>query len=461
MKTSLAIATLFVISDMLILRTFSLYERNKAVLAYMIFVTLGKYAFALGILFARNDDRSVSARLAAFGCPIATTHSNLAVAWSILAVRLSARHSGQLLTILIRDGAQHCMRCRVDVLRATNYKHKQRVQYPYVHDRRDHDSTLPATEGQLVRPRLRDDSTISTQHSIALGVRQPIVNVTSNGSAKSLYQSVVHSDGTLSAAAGEMIVRPSKKCPPFSLIKPQPLIQGWPNFTWTVAGSASDNRRGSTSSATVTVTFLGVVHSMETLTSRVPDRYTRGLHHPAGTRLVNSLSVDYAKRRPDEPGWTVRHERGSPGVGSKAEASGQSIYDATTRLKTEVNVDGSRKLGLAVEDEPLPQHNPRRRGAPGAGVDVPDPSPEDVGVEGFEPPRTYGVDGYSTLPGVVSASMNIARLKRRSGFRAHMSTLMDMARLMKMMGRSHPGLRSYGVTGYSMPGAALASMTIA
>ena len=32
---------------MLILRTFALYERNKAVLAFMIFVTLGAFAFAL------------------------------------------------------------------------------------------------------------------------------------------------------------------------------------------------------------------------------------------------------------------------------------------------------------------------------------------------------------------------------------------------------------------------------
>ncbi|KAJ7212544.1 hypothetical protein GGX14DRAFT_84789 [Mycena pura] len=119
-----ALISQVLVAVMLILRTFALYERNKAVLAFMIFVTLGAFAFALGILFTRNDDRSVSPRLAAFGCPVATTHSKglrLAVAWSgmlvfdvmifgltlIKALRLSACRSGRLLTILIRDGSMY------------------------------------------------------------------------------------------------------------------------------------------------------------------------------------------------------------------------------------------------------------------------------------------------------------------------------------------------------------------
>ncbi|KAJ7771296.1 hypothetical protein DFH07DRAFT_999438 [Mycena maculata] len=116
-----ALISQVLVAVMLIMRTFALYERNKTVLAFMVLVTLGAIVFAVSLLSTGTDVSTLSAQIAAFGCPIGTPHAKslrLAAAWSGMlifdvtifaltvfkAVKLNTRR-GSLLTILIRDGA--------------------------------------------------------------------------------------------------------------------------------------------------------------------------------------------------------------------------------------------------------------------------------------------------------------------------------------------------------------------
>ncbi|KAJ7893542.1 hypothetical protein B0H13DRAFT_2339680 [Mycena leptocephala] len=104
----------------LITRTYALYERNKAILALTLVVTLGAFAFAVWILLSGNDANTLSPQISAFGCPLGTSHAKslrLAEAWSGMlvfdvmifgltlfkALKLNVRR-GDLLTILVRDG---------------------------------------------------------------------------------------------------------------------------------------------------------------------------------------------------------------------------------------------------------------------------------------------------------------------------------------------------------------------
>jgi len=116
-----ALLSQVLVAVMLIMRTFALYERNKKILAFTILVTLGAFTFAVWILLTGNDVDTLSAQIAAFGCPLGTSHSKslrLAAAWSGMlifdvtifgltlfkALRLNTRR-GNLLTVLIRDGS--------------------------------------------------------------------------------------------------------------------------------------------------------------------------------------------------------------------------------------------------------------------------------------------------------------------------------------------------------------------
>ncbi|KAJ7036378.1 hypothetical protein C8F04DRAFT_1095375 [Mycena alexandri] len=116
-----ALLSQVLVSVMLIMRTFALYQRNKTVLAFMLVVTIGAFVFAVVILLSGNDVDTLAPNIAAFGCPEGTSHAKslrLAGAWSgmlvfdimifsltlVKAFKMNARR-GDLLTLLVRDGS--------------------------------------------------------------------------------------------------------------------------------------------------------------------------------------------------------------------------------------------------------------------------------------------------------------------------------------------------------------------
>ncbi|KAJ7834266.1 hypothetical protein B0H14DRAFT_2591041 [Mycena olivaceomarginata] len=78
------------------MRTFALYERNKKILALTVLVTLAAFIFAVGILLTGNNFDTLSAEIAAFGCPLGTSHSKHSE---------SMGAGGDLVTVLLRDGS--------------------------------------------------------------------------------------------------------------------------------------------------------------------------------------------------------------------------------------------------------------------------------------------------------------------------------------------------------------------
>ncbi|KAJ6518380.1 hypothetical protein DFH09DRAFT_1287588 [Mycena vulgaris] len=116
-----ALLSQVLVAVMLIMRTFALYGRNKMILAFMILITLGAFAFAIWVFLSGTEVHTLSPEIAAFGCPLGTPHAKslrLATAWSGMlvfdvmifgltlfkALRGDWRRS-DLLTILIRDGS--------------------------------------------------------------------------------------------------------------------------------------------------------------------------------------------------------------------------------------------------------------------------------------------------------------------------------------------------------------------
>ncbi|KAJ7480776.1 hypothetical protein FB451DRAFT_1238409 [Mycena latifolia] len=117
-----ALISQLLVGLMLIIRTYALYERNKTVLAFTIFVTLAAFCFAVWVLLTGNDVDTLSAEEAAFGCPMGTPHGKslrIAAAWSgmlvfdvmIFGLTLfkALRHRGSarggLISVLLRDGS--------------------------------------------------------------------------------------------------------------------------------------------------------------------------------------------------------------------------------------------------------------------------------------------------------------------------------------------------------------------
>ncbi|KAJ7675558.1 hypothetical protein B0H17DRAFT_1080680 [Mycena rosella] len=118
-----ALISQVLVAVMLIMRTFALYERSKIILAFTVFVTLCAFIFAVWVLLTGNEVNTLSAEIAAFGCPMGTPHAKslrLAAAWSgmlvfdimIFGLTLfkALRHGrsrarGGLLAVLLRDGS--------------------------------------------------------------------------------------------------------------------------------------------------------------------------------------------------------------------------------------------------------------------------------------------------------------------------------------------------------------------
>ncbi|KAJ6571563.1 hypothetical protein B0H19DRAFT_662613 [Mycena capillaripes] len=121
-----ALASQILVSTMLIMRTYALYERNKPVLAFMIFVTFCAVVSAVYLLLSGHSRDVLDPHLKSFGCPSPTTHDTnirTAGAWSgmlvfdvmifLLTVYKCYKYvvhngsplSGSLFAVLFRDGA--------------------------------------------------------------------------------------------------------------------------------------------------------------------------------------------------------------------------------------------------------------------------------------------------------------------------------------------------------------------
>ncbi|KAJ7895578.1 hypothetical protein B0H14DRAFT_2680884 [Mycena olivaceomarginata] len=85
----------------LIMRTYALYERNKYVLAFMLFVLFFAFVFALSMLLTGNRRDTLDPTLKSILCPSPTPHDSFTV---YKALRHEIRNGG-LLSVLLRDGA--------------------------------------------------------------------------------------------------------------------------------------------------------------------------------------------------------------------------------------------------------------------------------------------------------------------------------------------------------------------
>ncbi|KAJ7129076.1 hypothetical protein C8R46DRAFT_1236673 [Mycena filopes] len=119
--TYFALLSQILVSVMLIMRTYALYERNKYILALTIGVTLGAIVVALCVILIGSDRDTLDAHLRTFGCPSPSPHAtNLrdAAAWGgmlvfdamifSLTVYKALRHdvrTGSLFSVLFRDGS--------------------------------------------------------------------------------------------------------------------------------------------------------------------------------------------------------------------------------------------------------------------------------------------------------------------------------------------------------------------
>ncbi|KAJ7773826.1 hypothetical protein B0H16DRAFT_1510119 [Mycena metata] len=119
--TYFALLSQILVSVMLIMRTYALYERNKYILFLTIGVTLAAIIVALAVILTESDVNTLSAQLQAYGCPSPVPHAtNLrdAIAWGgmlvfdvmifSLTVYKAMKHgvrTGSLFSVLFRDGS--------------------------------------------------------------------------------------------------------------------------------------------------------------------------------------------------------------------------------------------------------------------------------------------------------------------------------------------------------------------
>ncbi|KAJ7085180.1 hypothetical protein B0H15DRAFT_847366 [Mycena belliarum] len=118
-----ALSSQVLVANILIIRTYALYERSKVVLGLMLLVMLGAFVFAMRMLLTGTEIEALPPHIAAFGCPIGTPHAKslrLGAAWSSLlvfdvmifgltlfkALRYGRdRTHGGLVSVLLRDGS--------------------------------------------------------------------------------------------------------------------------------------------------------------------------------------------------------------------------------------------------------------------------------------------------------------------------------------------------------------------
>ncbi|KAF7289790.1 hypothetical protein MIND_01353200 [Mycena indigotica] len=118
-----AVFSQLLVAILLITRTYALYERNKAVLALMVLVTLGALTNGLVLLLFGSSHDTLDDRLKLLGCPGATPRDaaiRSGIAWTgmlvfdvtifLLTVFKALRHGirgRNLFSMLLRDGAMY------------------------------------------------------------------------------------------------------------------------------------------------------------------------------------------------------------------------------------------------------------------------------------------------------------------------------------------------------------------
>ncbi|KAJ7637312.1 hypothetical protein DFH06DRAFT_653886 [Mycena polygramma] len=116
-----ALLSQMLVSAMLIMRTYALYERSKVVLVFTISVTVCAVVSAIALILAGHSRDTLDPRLKTLGCPSATPHDmNMRIAWAwsgmlvfdvmifLLTLYKALKYvtrRGSLISVLIRGGA--------------------------------------------------------------------------------------------------------------------------------------------------------------------------------------------------------------------------------------------------------------------------------------------------------------------------------------------------------------------